>query len=262
MVEQAWTTDTGTNPNIQVWKKIQQTRVHLLQWNKSKGSNPTKQIKELEDRFETLQSGRLDHKAYSEMDQIQQKIEEMRHVDMLHWQKWSRLKTDNALVAFELNHHLKSSTRIKDRCEVIKLDMSKAYDREAERRSRIRGVAVAKQAPRVSHLLFADDTLVFCKANEAQIRKVRPILNVYERASSQAINFKKSSMVVGGRMSELKKVQLAAILEVRLVLCHDRYLGLPAASGRSRGYYFKGSETSCRLGTSVRINNGGLLVAL
>ncbi|KAL0400959.1 UNVERIFIED_CONTAM: putative mitochondrial protein [Sesamum latifolium] len=62
---------------------------------------------------------------------------------------------------------------------------------EAERRGRLRGVAVAEQAPRVSHLLFADDTLVFCEANETQIGEIQRILNGYEKASGQRL--------VGGR---------------------------------------------------------------
>ncbi|KAL0404535.1 UNVERIFIED_CONTAM: hypothetical protein Sradi_2094300 [Sesamum radiatum] len=110
---------------------------------------------------------------------------------------------------------------------------------EAERQGRILGVVVTEQAPRVLHLLFADDTLVFYEAKETQIGGFRRILTSYERASGQAVNFQKSSMVVGGRMSKSRKSQLAIILGVRLVACHDRYLGLPTTSGRSRGALFR-----------------------
>ncbi|KAL0360850.1 UNVERIFIED_CONTAM: putative mitochondrial protein [Sesamum radiatum] len=84
------------------------------------------------------------------------------------------------------------------------------------------------------------DTLVFCEATEAQIGTIRLTLNDYERASGQVINFQKSIMVVGGRMPELRKTQLADILGVSLVPRHDRYLGLPARGGRSRGALFQG----------------------
>ncbi|KAL0413559.1 UNVERIFIED_CONTAM: hypothetical protein Sradi_1557600 [Sesamum radiatum] len=149
-------------------------------------------------------------------------------------------------LAFEINHHLKTSTHFKGGSVAVKLDLSKAYDRVewsflkgGENEGRIMGVAVAERSPRVSHLLFADDTLVFCEAIETQLEEVRSILSRYEKASGQVINFQKSSMVVGGRMASSRKSQLRAILGVQLLPYHDRYLGLPVSSGRSRGTLFK-----------------------
>ncbi|KAK4407846.1 putative mitochondrial protein [Sesamum angolense] len=51
------------------------------------------------------------------------------------------------------------------------------YDRES--RGEITGVAMARNATRVSHLLFADDTLIFCKATETELRMIRRILETY-----------------------------------------------------------------------------------
>ena len=45
----------------------------------------------------------------------------------------------------------------------------------------LRGISVCKRAPRVSHLLFMDDCIVFCKASMEEGLKVAKILDNYER---------------------------------------------------------------------------------
>ncbi|KAL0448870.1 UNVERIFIED_CONTAM: putative mitochondrial protein [Sesamum latifolium] len=58
----------------------------------------------------------------------------------------------------------------------------------AESSGLIQGVRVARGAPRISHLLFADDTLVFCEATAASFHGIRMILDRYAQASGQIIN--------------------------------------------------------------------------
>ncbi|KAK4385543.1 hypothetical protein Sango_2678300 [Sesamum angolense] len=91
VVEKAWSSGIIANPNLRIWRKIQATRVHLLSWNREKGLSPANQIKNLEERYEVLQSWSLDWKTYTELGQIQQKIEEMRNSEVLHWQQWSKM---------------------------------------------------------------------------------------------------------------------------------------------------------------------------
>ncbi|KAL0443932.1 UNVERIFIED_CONTAM: hypothetical protein Slati_2115900 [Sesamum latifolium] len=102
---------------------------------------------------------------------------------------------------------------------------------DAEHRERLTGVAVAvaRQAPRVSHLLFADDTLVFCEATAEQISEVKRILRLYSRASGQEINMHKLSMVVSGGVPG----PIRHLLGVKVVPRHDKYLGLPAMGCQS-----------------------------
>jgi len=49
----------------------------------------------------------------------------------------------------------------------------------------IKGVVVCKQAPLISHLLFVDESLVFCKATMNECNRVWEILQNYEIASGQ-----------------------------------------------------------------------------
>ncbi|KAL0340032.1 UNVERIFIED_CONTAM: hypothetical protein Sradi_4520000 [Sesamum radiatum] len=129
----------------------------------------------------------------------------------------NRLITDNVLVAFELHHFLEHKKRGKVGLASLKLDMSKAYDRiewgflervldrlgfpqsfEAGASNNFKGVAVAKGAPRVSHLLFTDDSLIFSEATTKAFGCIKEILSKYEKASGQFINLQKSSVTFKG----------------------------------------------------------------
>ncbi len=44
----------------------------------------------------------------------------------------------------------------------------------------ITGVPTSPRVPRLSHLFFADDSLLFCKSNSVEWRRLLRILGVYE----------------------------------------------------------------------------------
>lgn len=48
---------------------------------------------------------------------------------------------------------------------------------QAEREQRIAGVRVCLNAPSVSHLLFADDSLIMIRATEGDAKQLQDILN-------------------------------------------------------------------------------------
>ena len=49
----------------------------------------------------------------------------------------------------------------------------------------LKGVAVCRGGPKLSHLFFADDSLIFCRASLAECTALQRILKVYEDASGQ-----------------------------------------------------------------------------
>ena len=64
-----------------------------------------------------------------------------------------------------------------------------------EREGRIKGLSCVKTGQTVFHLLFADDSLLFCRARLAEILRVkRGVISQYEEASGQKVNFAKSSI--------------------------------------------------------------------
>ena len=54
---------------------------------------------------------------------------------------------------------------------------------ESEMEGVIQGLRVCKTAPRVNHLFFADDSLIFSRATRADFEQIMEILQVYESAS-------------------------------------------------------------------------------
>jgi hypothetical protein len=57
----------------------------------------------------------------------------------------------------------------------------------AEKKGYITGVPTSTKGPSISHLLFADDCILFCKANMVEWRRLLKIISVYEAGSGQKI---------------------------------------------------------------------------
>lgn len=63
-----------------------------------------------------------------------------------------------------------------------------------ETRGNFHEVGVARGAPKVTHLLFADDSFVFFRADSKESQTCKNILDVYASATGQLVNLDKSSL--------------------------------------------------------------------
>ncbi|XP_061993825.1 uncharacterized protein LOC133711745 [Rosa rugosa] len=102
----------------------------------------------------------------------------------------------------------------------------------------IQGLTMCPQAPTLHHLFFADDSILFGSATDEECLHYKLLLDTYERASGQKVNFQKSSVVFSNNVLEDRQHHLAAILGVQCVKEHDKYLGLPMRVGRSKSAIF------------------------
>lgn len=60
--------------------------------------------------------------------------------------------------------------------------------------SHIREVSICKKGPRLTHLFFVDDSLIFYRASMLECQKVQSLLACYEKASGQLLNMHKTSL--------------------------------------------------------------------
>lgn len=98
----------------------------------------------------------------------------------------------------------------------------------------IQGIAIATNAPNISHLLYVDDNILFCRAKLSEARAIMNILQLYQEVSGQMINLDKSEMVFSPNISQDFKRRFQECLPVKISDSICKYLGMPTQFGRSK----------------------------
>uniref|UniRef100_A0A2N9G3M9 CCHC-type domain-containing protein n=1 Tax=Fagus sylvatica TaxID=28930 RepID=A0A2N9G3M9_FAGSY len=106
----------------------------------------------------------------------------------------------------------------------------------AEQEKKIQGVKVARAAPAISHLFFADDSILFCQATREACTTIQEILDTYEVASGQQINREKTNVFFSKNTKPEQRDILKNQLGVQEIRQHEKYLGLPSLIAK----YFAG----------------------
>lgn len=91
----------------------------------------------------------------------------------------------------------------------------------------------------ITHLLFADDSLIFTRAATEDCSILKEIFDCYAAASGQIFNFEKSSMFFSGNTKPEQISAIKNLFQLQFVSRHEKYLGLPLMVGKSKRSLFQ-----------------------
>lgn len=103
----------------------------------------------------------------------------------------------------------------------------------------LRELKICRGTPGISHLLFANDTLMFFKATVEQVQQIKEIIETYEQGTGQLIHPSKCSIMFKGEEPSEQQIEVKNLLGVDSMAFEAKYLGLPTASGRIKGERFQ-----------------------
>lgn len=105
--------------------------------------------------------------------------------------------------------------------------------RKAESDGCFSGIPISKRGTRITQLFFADDCLLFCKANGREWKCIQDIFFSYEAASGQKINKEKTTIFFSKNTKQEVGEVLIQEAGVNSIQHFEKYLGLPALIGCS-----------------------------
>ncbi|CAL1387047.1 unnamed protein product [Linum trigynum] len=107
-----------------------------------------------------------------------------------------------------------------------------------EKERKIHGLKICNKAPVVSHLLFADDCIIFARATVEEAKILKEMLEDYEKESGQMVNLDKSEIYFSKNTLSNRRQEICQELNIKEVDKLAKYLGLPTMVGRSKKLVF------------------------
>ncbi|XP_059454900.1 uncharacterized protein LOC132185097 [Corylus avellana] len=154
-----------------------------------------------------------------------------------------RLITDNILVAFEALHTMDGRMKGREGHMALKLDMSKAYDRVEWDFLELIMCKIGFSDRWVKLTMTCVRTVSYAVvvhgqpyANWSEWVHIQEILDIYERASDQKLNKAKTSLFFSRNTHADTRAHILSLAVVSSTQRYEKYLGLPALIGRSKGH--------------------------
>ena len=98
----------------------------------------------------------------------------------------------------------------------------------------LKGVSIAREAPTITHLLFADDSIIFTHAIVQEATFISNILRRYEELSGQKVNLNKCKISFSRKLNaHVHRIINNSLGFVEFVM-HGKYLGLLTIFDKSK----------------------------
>uniref|UniRef100_A0A2N9HDU2 Reverse transcriptase domain-containing protein n=1 Tax=Fagus sylvatica TaxID=28930 RepID=A0A2N9HDU2_FAGSY len=104
----------------------------------------------------------------------------------------------------------------------------------AKDRGSLQGTSLCRNGPKITHLFFADDCLLFSKATSGDCATIQEILTTYEKASGQQVNREKTAIFFSKATPMTSQNAIKDSLGVPIIRQYEKYLGLPSLVGRHK----------------------------
>jgi len=118
---------------------------------------------------------------------------------------------------------------------------------KAARAKEINGFSLCKRGLKLTHIFFANDNLLFYKANLQECGNVLKILSDYEVVLGQKINREKTSLFFSKSIDDDISKEIKRVSGVQEIKFYEKHLGLPSLVGRGKKANFSYiKERVCR----------------
>lgn len=96
-------------------------------------------------------------------------------------------------------------------------------------------IKLRRVSPKLSHLAFADDLILFAEASLDQVEVISTCLDMFAKCSGQRVNKEKTRMFFSSNVHDTVRQQISDGFGFQRAADLGRYLGVPVGQHGSRG---------------------------
>jgi len=145
---------------------------------------------------------------------------------------FSILWNGNKLPPFHPSHGLRQGDPLSLYLFILCMEKLSSAINNAVHQGNWEPVHISNLGPKLSHLLFADDVLLFTKANSTQLRFIRDLFDRFSKSLGLKINLHKSRAFYSSGVTRDQINTLTSISGIRCNTSLDKYLGFPIIKWR------------------------------